>query len=75
MASRSRVFGTPSLGVFTLVVVLGLIPPEELHVRAPGYVAGMVAAVGGVIALPFVIRMFRRPGWLTTPTAVEGEQA
>jgi hypothetical protein len=59
----------------SLVVALGFVPPEELHVSVPGYVAGMIAAVGGVIALPFVIGMFRRPGWLTTPPAVEGEQA
>jgi amino acid transporter len=59
----------------SLVVALGFIPPDELHVSVPGYVAGMVAAVGGVIALPFVIGAFRRRNWLTAASAIEGEQA
>jgi amino acid transporter len=59
----------------SLVVALGFIPPEELDVSVPGYVAGMAAAVGGVIALPFVIGAFRKPDWLSAAPAAEREGA
>jgi amino acid transporter len=70
-AGVPRPFRVPALPVVcavgtvccSAVVALGFIPPTELDVSVPGYVAGMVAAVGGVIALPFVIGRFRRPGW------------
>jgi glutamate:GABA antiporter len=57
------------------VVALGFIPPEELDVSLPGYVAAMIGAVGGVIALPFVIGAFRKPNWLSATAAAERESA
>jgi glutamate:GABA antiporter len=59
----------------SLVVALGFIPPEELDISLPGYVAAMVGAVGGVIAMPFLIAAFRRPEWVAAGSGAEQESA
>jgi amino acid transporter len=66
---KAGLYAVTGVGIVccSAVICLGFIPPDELDISAPGYVAAMAAAVGFVIALPFIIGRFRKPSWTASP--------
>lgn len=68
---KAGLYGVTGVGIVccSMVICLGFIPPDELDISLPGYVAAMAGAVGFVIALPFIIGRFRRPSWGADPPA------